>query len=159
MKAYDAYADAIFRHAYVRLGSHEKALDVMQETFYRAWSSYGGGNTHIGNMRALLYRIANNIIIDEVRKKKSLSLDALTEEGFEPEEKNAEGTDHQIYKDVVALMDHLDPEYRIPVMLRYVDDLSPKEIAEALEISENAASVRIHRGIAKLRDLVKEKNL
>ncbi len=156
--AYDAYADAIFRHAYLRLGDREKGKDVMQETFCRAWSARMEG-TKVEHMRGFLYRIANNIIIDEVRKKKSLSLDMLMEEGFDPSDTKAEDSDKQLYNDVLALTSHLDPDYRLPVMLRYVDDMSVGEIAEALGLSENVVSVRIHRGIAKLRSLVEEKSL
>ena len=158
LDAYDAYADAIFRHAYLRLGDREKAKDVMQETFCRAWSAYREG-TEVRHMRGFLYRIANNIIIDDVRKKKSLSLDVLMEEGFDPSDTKADDSDQQLYSDVVALASHLDPDYRLPVMLRYVDDISVGEIAKTLSLSENVVSVRIHRGITKLRSLAQEKDL
>ena len=39
--------------------------------------------------------------------------------------------------------------------MRYIDDASPKEIARALNVSENVVSVRIYRGLKKLRELLK----
>jgi len=158
LDAYNVYADAIFRHAYLRLRDRDTAKDVMQETFCRAWASYGKG-VSITHMRGLLYKIANNVIIDEARKKKSISLDMLMDEGFDPSDTKADGSDTQLFNDVLALVSHLDADYRIPVILRYVDDLSVGDIAEALELSENVVSVRIHRGVAKLRSLVEARNL
>src|SRR3989344_5220124 len=82
IKSYDAYADAIFRHCYFRLYDREEAKDAVQETFLRAWN-YSKKNK-IDNMRALLYRIARNIVADKWRKKKMSSLDELLENWFEP---------------------------------------------------------------------------
>lgn len=158
LKAYDAYADAIFRHAYFRLGDRDRALDVMQDTFCRVWKSYGSGES-VGNMRALLYRIAGNLVIDEIRKKKTLSLDALAEDGFDPEASDDGSMARETYGEIIALMREMEEEDRVPLLLRYVDDLSPKDIAETLGITENAASVRIHRALAKVRALAGQKDI
>lgn len=81
--AYEAYADAIFRHCYFRVFNRELGKELMQETFLRVFEYLSKGNT-VDNMRAFLYRVANNLIIDNVRRKKELSLDALNEQGFDP---------------------------------------------------------------------------
>ena len=71
--AYADYADAIFRHCAFRLMNRERGKELMQETFLRIWIELGKG-VEVLNMRAFLYRIANNLIIDDVRKKKEMSL-------------------------------------------------------------------------------------
>src|SRR3989338_5881146 len=82
-KAYDELSDAIFRHCWFKIGDREKAKDLMQETFTKSWQYIAQG-TSVNNLRPFLYRVANNLIIDEYRKKKELSLDGLMAEGFEP---------------------------------------------------------------------------
>ena len=82
-KAYDELSDAIFRHCWFRIGDRERAKDLMQETFTKSWQYISRGEK-VDNLKAFLYRVANNLIIDEYRKKKELSLDNLMVEGFEP---------------------------------------------------------------------------
>ena len=53
-------------------------------------------------------------------------------------------------------LQELPDQYREVLTMRYVEGLAPKEIAEYLEESENAVSVRIHRGLHKLRMLLEE---
>ncbi len=155
LEAYDAYADAIFRHCYFRVFSRERAKELMQETFLRAWDQMVQGE-EIRHMRGFLYRVANNLIIDESRKKKEQSLDALQEEGFDPpdhaqENVGARNVDEEI---VLQTLEKLEEPYREVVMLRYIDGFRPMEIADMLGVSANVVSVRLHRGIAILRSLV-----
>lgn len=154
LQAYDNFADAIFRHCYLRISDRERAKDLTQEAFMRTWDYIARGSA-IENIRAFLYRVANNLIIDEYRKKKSESLDELAEYGFDP------GVDERgkIFANIAAadirsVFGGLDHKYRQVLMMRFVDDLQPKEIASILGESENNVSVRIHRGIRQVREIV-----
>ncbi|MDO8600761.1 MAG: RNA polymerase sigma factor [bacterium] len=152
IKAYDDFSDAIFRHCYFRVGNRELARDLMQETFTRTWTHISAEKP-LQNIRAFLYRVATNLIIDESRKKKTSSLDGLREQGFDPGEDTREKLTASVdAKIVLRVLETLSPEYRAVVTMRYVDDFSPKEIAEVLGESENAVSVRLHRAIQKLRE-------
>ncbi|MDO8515820.1 MAG: RNA polymerase sigma factor [bacterium] len=154
MEAYEAYADAIFRHCYFRVSDRERAEELAQETFMRAWD-YVAKKGNIDYMKPLLYRIANNLVIDEWRKKKSVSLDDMQEGGFDVVGVRAEEITHALdAKALMPYLDKLEPMYRDAVVMRYIDDMSPKDIAETLGIRENAVSVRIHRGLEKLRSLI-----
>src|SRR4051812_4820943 len=77
--AFDDYADELFRHALYRLSDRDKALDAVQDTFLRALDAARAG-PDIENLRAFLYRTLRNLIIDEYRRKKALSLDEMEEE-------------------------------------------------------------------------------
>ena len=157
LKAYEAYADALFRHCYYRVYDRELAKDLVQEAFCRTWDYLSRGND-INNLRAFLYQVLRNIIADEIRKKKHISLDQLIEEGFSPaNETNPNVEQKLIAKDVVRTLNLLDEPYREVMQLRFIDDLSLKEISTVLQVSENTISVRIHRGIKKLRKLTGEK--
>ncbi len=158
LESYELYSDAIFRYAYLKTSDRNKALDIAQDTFSRAWEYVLKGDPVV-NMRALLYRIAHNLIIDEYRKKSTISLDGLIEEGFDYGANHTERMMDQLdAKEVVKLLDKIDSKYRDVVMWRYIDELSVKEIAEITGDTENTISVRIHRGIEKIKDLIKEEN-
>ncbi|MBI4122072.1 MAG: RNA polymerase sigma factor [Parcubacteria group bacterium] len=156
LQAYDAYSDALFRHCYFRLHDRERAKDLVQEAFCRTWTSLADGEK-IKNLRAFLYRILNNLIIDDVRKKKPLSLDEMIEAGFAPKDETTPDLAQQLFdKEVVKILDLLDDSYRTIVSMRYIDELSPREIAKALGLNVNVVSVRIHRGVRKLRQLLEQ---
>ncbi|OHA83678.1 MAG: hypothetical protein A2408_02495 [Candidatus Yonathbacteria bacterium RIFOXYC1_FULL_52_10] len=157
LAAYDAHADALFRHCLFRLSDRERAKELTQETFTRTWEYM---ITHpdeaVENIRALLYRIARNMIIDEYRshKRYNQSLDALSEdEGFDLPDGDAHGAIVRgaEMSRLFTLMDDLPNAAREVLALRYSDDMAVKEIAELLGETENVISVRIHRGLAQLK--------
>lgn len=154
LEAYDAYADAIFRHCYFRVFVRSRAEELMQETFMKTWEYLAGGKS-IENIRAFLYRVANNLIIDEARKHKEVSLEALLENEKirEPADNAPENMERNLEsKELLRILHALPQEHREVLVLRYVNDLDPKEIGEVLGITVNAASVRIHRALAMLKD-------
>jgi RNA polymerase sigma-70 factor, ECF subfamily len=156
LEAYDTYADAIFRHCYYRLFDRERARDIMQDTFMRAWEYMGKGEK-VDNIRALLYRIANNLIIDYVRKKKETSLDAMQEDGFDPatDDDMAHAAERLDGAQAVQALQQLDDSHREVLVMRYVNGLEPAEIAKITGESANTVSVRLHRGLRKLRVLLR----
>src|SRR3989344_4330456 len=145
LEAYDLYADAIFRYCAVRIYDREKARDCVQDVFIRAWDYIASGKT-VDKWRPFLFRIATNLLIDNSRKKsETISLETLMETGFDP------GKDERVHVDnwldgqkALAALANLEEIYRQAVYLRYVEDLSPGEIAEIAGTSENVVSVRIH---------------
>lgn len=158
LQAYDNYADAIFRHIALRLGDRELGREMMQETYLRVWVYVSKGKK-VDNLRAFLYRVANNLIVDFARRKKlrkEESLETLREEkGFDPPAEEDDSAAVRIDSErVLNLLHEMDEPLRTVIILRYVDGLLPREIAELLKISPNVVSVRIHRGMEKLRSLV-----
>jgi RNA polymerase sigma-70 factor (ECF subfamily) len=154
MRAYDEYGDALFRHCYFRVYDREKAKDLMQECFTRTWECIVKGQD-IKNVRAFLYRVANNLIIDNSRKKTAASLDDLMDQGIEPEPvHDKRPLVAAEFAGVAAALDKVDERYRDVIVMRYIDGLTPGEIAEVLGETENAVSVRLHRGIAAVRKII-----
>lgn len=163
LAAFDEYGDALFRHAFLRISDREKAIDVVHDTYTKIWSYIRNGH-EIESFRPFLYKVLNNLIIDEYRKTKESSLDALfDQEGID------EGTFSELSENTVEslaatidgrqafdLLNNLPDEYREVIILRFVDGLGPKEIAALVEESENIVSVRIHRGLKMLRDKIEK---
>jgi DNA-directed RNA polymerase specialized sigma24 family protein len=61
-------------------------------------------------------------------------------------------------KQAFTLVATLPDVYREVLLFRFVDGLGPKEISELVEESENVVSVRIHRGLKLLRDMIEDRN-
>ncbi|OGH69189.1 MAG: hypothetical protein A2754_01550 [Candidatus Magasanikbacteria bacterium RIFCSPHIGHO2_01_FULL_47_8] len=154
LEAYDAHSEAIFKHCYFRLFNRERAKEIMQDTFMRTWEQITKG-VEIKNVKAFLYRIATNLIIDETRKRKTDSLDLLQMHGFNPSVvEEGKIFDHIDAGKVKEVLQKMDIKYREVIMMRYVEDLSVREIAEVLDISQNVISVRIHRGLKEIKRLI-----
>ena len=153
--AYEEHSDALFRHCLLRVRDRDVARDVVQEAFSRAWLYISQGKD-VEYMRAFLYRIANNLIVDGSRKRKSSSLDAMMEDdGFEAVDESIKPMEEVPQaREAMKLLASLDDLYRTVITMRYIDGMSPKEIAKALDVSENVVSVRIHRGIEKLQKMM-----
>src|SRR3990167_9783866 len=78
LDAYQQYVDAIYRHCYFRVYNKDLAEDLTQETFIKTWKYIAEGK-EIKNIKAFLYRVAVNLIIDNSRKKIALVLDEVKE--------------------------------------------------------------------------------
>jgi len=156
---YALESDAIFRFCLVRVSNRETALDITQETFMRFWQSLQKDKDILSN-RAFIFTIAHRLIIDWYRKKKSLSLDKMTEneDGTNYDVEDKMSTEEKLESKaegrfLIEKINELPPSYRHPLYLRFVEDLSPGEIGEIMGISVNAASVRINRGLEELRKI------
>lgn len=154
IKSFDVYSDELFRFAYFRIRDRELAKDLVQDSFIRTWNYIVAGK-EIENFRAFLYRTLRNIIIDESRKKKSVSLDALQDTGFDPGDSFRK---HELEarldsKNIVDKLSALNADDREIIVMRFINELGPKEIAEILGESENVVSVRINRALKKAREL------
>jgi RNA polymerase sigma-70 factor (ECF subfamily) len=152
LMVYDQHADAIFRYCQLKVSSRETAEDISQEVFTRYWQQLRLGKD-IQNDRALLYSIARNLVIDWYRKKKEQSLDNLTLAGFEFGTDDHIATVHQAeVREVLGVLEDLDEPTREALTLRFVDGFQPKDIAALTGESANTVSVRITRGLQKVRD-------
>lgn len=153
LAAYDEYADAIYRHCYFRLLSKDRAEEIAQETFLKTWQYLDAGN-EVDNLRPFLYRVATNLIIDHVRRKREESLDAQLEANplAEPAGAGAADVERAALLSLVRdALGELGQEERDLVTMRYIDDLDPREIADVLGITPNHVSVKLNRAVAKLK--------
>ena len=161
LEAFEEYSNALFRHAMYRLSDRERAVEIVHDTFTKAWSYIRGGHA-IDSYKPFLYKVMNNLIIDEYRRRKEFSLDALL-----AEEGKDEGSFSELYaggleeltfsldaEKASKLLGELPIVYREVLTLRFVDGLGPKEISELIEESENVVSVRIHRALKILKDMI-----
>lgn len=163
LEAFEEYNDALFRHAMLRLSDRDRAIDVVHDTFTKVWSYVRAGHD-IENFRPFLYKVLNNLVVDEYRKNRERSLDALLSEEGVDEGSFAELSESTVEslaatidgKQAFAVLETLPDQYREVIILRFVDGLGPKEIATLIEETENTVSVRIHRGLKMLRERIED---
>ena len=123
----------------------------------KAWDYLVSGKD-IDNVQAFLYRTANNVLVDEARRAKKrtvVSYEDMAEEGFDIE--GEDGRDQgRIFdaKAVAEVLHELEEPYRTAIIMRYIDELSPKEIANLLNETANVVSVRLNRGMKMLRTIL-----
>lgn len=161
LEAYKTHSDAIFRFVLFKIDNREKALDITQETFMKTWT-YITKNGAPENVRAFLYKVAGNLVIDEYRRRDKRdyatdSLDALSEDGFEPSNTESELetlTNRLDGEKVMDLVNKLPPMYSSVLFLKYTEELSISEIAGRLDVTQNVVSVRLNRATTKLKELV-----
>lgn len=155
-EVYQTHLDAIFRHCYFRVDDRDQAQDLAQATFIKTWEYLKRGK-RIDNMKAFLYKVANNLVVDYYRQKKAISLDTLKEKGFEPvgEQGNkiVNKIDEEILKDMLQF---IKSDYREIMVMRYVDGLKPREISAITGESQNVISVRIYRAVKAFRKVVEQ---
>lgn len=147
----------------------ELANDVFQETFVKVITRLQEGRyTDSGKFSFWLSKIAHNVIMDTFRQQKSEHIVEAPEDNdlnklrtHDLMEKNRENefVNTQIMKDVRHLMDTLPAPQREVVYMRYYQDMSFKEIAEATGVSINTSLGRMRYALINMRRLAKEHDI
>ncbi|WP_010631745.1 RNA polymerase sigma factor SigW [Sporolactobacillus vineae] len=162
----DRYKNSVCSICLRMVGNREEAEDLSQEAFIRAYNNISKFDSD-RKFSTWLFRIATNLSIDSLRRKKpSVSLDAeipgteglalntlLPGNTVPPDEQIVMAeTEQWIQKEIGALPD----KYRSAVILKYVEDLSLKEISEIMRLPVGTVKTRVHRGREMLRKNMKE---
>lgn len=155
---YHAYSNDVYNYIYFLIGNHEQAKDILQETYLRAYNHYDSFKGE--NIRGWLFRIARNLTIDDIRKKKPISyfLDSI------PILKSSELSPEQIAllneseQELYIALSKLKLAYRDVIVLRKIKELSISETASVLGWSENKVKVNLFRGMKALRKELEKEN-
>ena len=150
MQSFNTYGDAIFRFCLVKVSNQELAEDMTQETFMRYWQSLRAGKT-MTNTRSFLYTIANNLAKDWYKKKKADSLDSFMDTGFEPKTTEVSPEVNAAHNELIAAMQDMEAMDKEVLLLRHVEGLPPKDIADILGETANTVSVRLNRATTRLK--------
>ncbi len=155
---YIKFSDKIYKYFYWQIHDFYLAEDFTSEVFVRAWKNWKRFKPDYS--KAWLYKIARNLLIDYFRKKKDIREMHLSfqEEGIEPsyDEDFIEKIqkDGQV-KDLNEALSLLSDNLREVVILRFMEELSAKEVGEILGITEVNVRVLQYRALKKLREVLK----
>ena len=154
-KAHNDFERGLKTHAFFRTNDSLVSDDLVQETFTKTWK-YLLREGKVSLMKPFLYHILNCLIIDEYRKHKSVSLDVLLEQGFEPSSFDSNRIlDFHDAQLAANLIEKLPLTYRKIIYMRYIQELTIPEISKLMGKSKNTIAVQSHRGLEKLKILYK----
>jgi len=155
-QVYDEYAPALYRYAYRLTGHRETAQEIVSETFHRFLLALKRGGGPDENLRAWLYRVAHNLVIDQRRRQPPL--DPL------PIEEAPDVAVHEAYDERVirremvaqarAALQHLTSLQQQVVALRFLEGLSNEEVAEIVGRNVGAVKALQHRALNALRRIL-----
>ncbi len=157
----EIYKDKVFQLSFRMLGNRHEAEDIAQEAFIRAYVNIQSYNINL-KFSTWLYRIATNLCIDRIRKKKPdyyLDAEVAGTEGLTmysqipaktplPED-DVESLELQ--DTIQREISKLPEKYRTVIVLKYIEELSLNEISEILDMPLGTVKTRIHRGREALR--------
>lgn len=155
------YQHKLYQVCFRMLGNKQEAEDIAQEAFVR---SYINLHTYDQNRKfaTWLYRIATNLCIDRIRKKKPdyyLDAEVSGTDGLDmysqiasTEQLPDESVEQMELQDRIQYeIGRLPDKYRSVIVLKYLEDLSLQEISEILDLPLGTVKTRIHRGREALR--------
>ena len=153
---YERYVDAIYRYVLFQVGGNEvDAEDVTEEVFLRAFKLVLKKRKKNSNFRALIYRIAHNMVIDRYRTRKSIvsleQVEELKDSNPHPESwvQNSELSD-----ELVAAIRELKPKMQKVIILRFIVGADTSETADIMGISEGYVRVLQYRALQELKTSV-----
>lgn len=156
-----AYQIPVYNLAYRMLSNASEAEDAAQETFLKAYTRL---STYQPDMKFSnwILSIASHHCIDRLRRRRFTWLSVEDDPAMEWLASDSEQPDEAALRaeqarELQALLSQLDPDYRTPVVLRYWYDLSYKEIADTMNISESALKSRLHRARLQLAELIERR--
>ena len=164
-KLYDQYYPKIFGYILRRTANLEAAQDLTSETFLNALRKLWQFQWRNISFSSWLYKIAANEINQYFRKaeyKKSISLEELEEQGFEPVSPNDPESElveaqeklkqHQDFLEIQGEIVRLPAKYQEVITLRFFEQKQIKEISEILGKKEGTVKSLLHRAVEKLRE-------
>ena len=154
----ELYGDRLYWHIRRVVVSHEDAEDVLQETFVKAYTSIAEfrGETE-SSLTAWLYRIATNVAILALRKRKRWafsSLDSLRGDLLATFEHEVEPSSDEIVVRLQKAILALPTKQRLVFNMRYYDELSFEQISQATGQSVSTLKTNYHYAVQKIKEQV-----
>lgn len=152
---YNEYVDKIYRYVFFKVSDQQVAEDLASNTFLKCWEYIKVEQKEISNIRAFLYRIARNLVIDYYRARiKTTELSAAA--GLDDQKLPLADviSTNQDINILLKALSKLPDDYNDLITLRYIEEYSVKEISELLGKTENNVRVSLHRAIQTLKNQI-----
>jgi len=158
---YDAYHEPIYRYIYRQVGEAETARDLTADVFYRLLRAAQKNGALVPDAKAWLYRTAHNIVIDHYRRQKHRNHLPLNEDIAGGNDNLPNLAERNILTAQVRnALQHLTPDQQQVIALKFLHEMSNREVATVLDKPVGAVKSLQHRAIAALQrqlNLVEEK--
>ena len=149
---FETYYLPLYRYIYQHLRHRATAEDLTAEVFSRMLEQLAKGCGPDQHLRAWLYRVAHNLVVDHARRQVHRDHDPLDEELASANEDVETEVHGRIQRErAVAALQRLTPAQRAVIILKYLEGYANQEIASMLELSVGAVKALQHRGLASMR--------
>ncbi len=149
---YEEYSPRLFAYAFRLLGDSQLAEDCVSETFSRFLKIIERGVPPFDNLKAYLYRISHNWIMDYYRKRtpesEQLDVEKMESGASNPERKLSQKLEQETVREALL---NLTEDQRQVIMFRFYEDWSHSETAAALGKSEQATRALQYRALEALK--------
>ncbi len=154
---YSIYLDRIYRYVFHQVKDKMTAEDITEEVFIKAWKAIDSCRGKEQTFLPWLYRIAHNQVIDNLRSRpKHLPIEMETVDTVSGPQLEAAGDLEQ--QELPGMLAYLPQNQRQVIILKFIEGLDNREIADIMGKSQGAIRVSQMRALAKLRkDLGGEK--
>ncbi len=159
----------IYNFAYKYFAEHDTAMEVTQQTFISVHKNLGSLQA-VEQFRSWLYRIAANCCHQESRKQKRKKLFSFTRwlpsdntdtplPDLWADEPDLEAERTELAEYLLKALNQLPAEQRVVVIMKEYEGLKFREIAVALNVSENTVKSRMYYGLENLRKTLEKWNI
>jgi len=154
---YTHYLEEIHRYIYYRVVNQSEAEDLTETVFIKAWDALPRFESTKVNLRAWLYRIAHNTVIDFYRTQRTTVELGSKEVDLQP------SLEHQIQimddnRKLAFAIQTLDKKLQQVVLCRFINGLSHAETAQIMGLKEGHVRVLQLRALQKLRLVLENEN-
>lgn len=145
-RAYDEYADMLYKIAYLHTANHAESEDILQEVFVKLLKKSPKFNDS-RHEKAWLIRVCTNCSYDYLKssRRKNVPLN---------DEILGADSDDDRKIDLLKALAALDKKYKTVIYLYYYEDFTVEEIAKAISLSQSAVKMRLKRGRESLKKIL-----
>ena len=149
---YDEYHPQLYGYIYRRVGDVEIARDLTADVFRRFLQAAANGNGPSENLRAWLYSVAHNIVIDHYRRRQKMPGHPLEESLLVADDDPGQAAERRQQNEKVrAAIGRLTPDQQQIIGLKFLEGLSNQEVATISGKTVGAVKALQHRALASLR--------
>jgi len=149
---FDTYYPLIYRYVYHHVCHRSTAEDLAGEVFIRMLEQLAQGRGPKRHLKAWLYRVAFNLIVDDSRRRVHRDHEPLADHTMSLEHDIEDQVQRTVLQEqVTAALNALTPKQRTVVILRFLEGWSNLEVSRTLETSVGSVKALLHRGLASMR--------
>ncbi len=155
---YDKYQPRLYRFIYLKVSHREEAEDLTHQVFLNAWQNIQHFHDQGLPISSWLYHIARNKVIDYYRTRKyTANIDEVSEELFQDEHDPASQTHKKmLLEQITAVLHELTQDQQDIIIMRFVEELTNKEIARIMDKHIGTVRVLQHRALKHLQKHIKD---
>ena len=152
---YDKYHKRIYRFVYLKVSHREEAEDLTHQVFLKAWQNIENFTFQGFPFSSWLYQIARNQVIDHYRSKRApTSIEEIEEIEIVTLEYEKIIDNKDSLEKIREAIPLLPQEQQDVIIMKFIEEIPTKEIAEIMEKPENAIRVLQHRAIKNLKKIL-----